>query len=48
MYSGYKANFVYLEKGYFLRVDPSKKIVRSDTVLQVIDGIYLKNKDMDK
>jgi hypothetical protein len=29
MYNGYKANFVHLEKGYFLRVDPAKKIVRN-------------------
>lgn len=48
MYGGYKANFVYLEKGFFLRVDPAKKIVRSDTVLSVIDSIYQTNKDKDK
>lgn len=29
MYSGYKANFVQLEKGILLRIDPAKKIVRS-------------------
>ena len=33
MFNGYKANFVRLEKGYFLRVDPAKKIVRKQTVL---------------
>lgn len=33
MYNGYKSNFVRLEKGYFLRVDPAKKIVRNQTVL---------------
>ncbi len=48
MYNGYKVNFVHLEKGYFLRVDPSKKIVRSDTVLQAIDAVYAQNKDKDK
>lgn len=48
MYGGYKANFVHLEKGYFLRVDPAKKIVRSDTALEAIDGIYVKNRDKDK
>lgn len=29
IYSGFKANFVHLQKGYFLRVDSAKKVVRS-------------------
>jgi hypothetical protein len=29
MYNGFKSNFVALEKGYYLRVDAAKKIVRS-------------------
>lgn len=29
MYDGYKANFVKLNAGYFLRVDSVKKIVRN-------------------
>lgn len=29
MFSGYKSNFVQLEKGIFLRVDAAKKIVRN-------------------
>lgn len=33
MYNGYKSNFVSLEKGFFLRVDAAKKIVRNQTVL---------------
>jgi len=33
MFNGYKANFVRLEKGFFLRVDSAKKIVRIQTVL---------------
>lgn len=33
MFNGYKANFVKLEQGYFLRVDAAKKIVRNQTVL---------------
>ena len=33
MYSGYRANFVLLERGIFLRVDNAKKIVRNQTVL---------------
>ena len=48
MYSGYKANFVQLEKGYLLRVDPAKKIVRNETVLQFIDAFYQMHKDKDK
>ncbi len=40
MFSGYKANFVRLEKGIYLRVDPAKKIVRNETVLQFIDSFY--------
>jgi hypothetical protein len=37
MYSGFKANFAFLQKGIFLRVDSAKKIVRNQTVLQFID-----------
>lgn len=29
MFSGFKANFMQLEKGVFLRVDTAKKIVRN-------------------
>lgn len=29
MFSGFKANFMCLEKGIFLRVDTAKKIVRN-------------------
>jgi hypothetical protein len=29
-------------------VDPAKKIVRSDTVLQVIDSLYQQHRDKDK
>jgi hypothetical protein len=43
MYSGFKANFVFLEKGIFLRVDSAKKIVRNQTVLEYIDELYKKN-----
>ena len=48
MYNGYKANFVLLEKGYFLRIDPAKKIVRNDTCMNIIDKIYSGNKDKGK
>lgn len=48
MYSGFKANFVFLEKGIFLRVDSAKKIVRNQTVLEYIDDIYKKNESKDR
>lgn len=37
MFSGYKANFMQLERGVFLRVDTAKKIVRNQTVLAAIN-----------
>lgn len=43
MFSGYRANFMFLETGIFLRVDTAKKIVRSQTVLQFIDETYRNN-----
>ena len=48
MFSGYKANFVRLEKGIFLRVDPAKKIVRNETVLQFIDSFYAMHREQAK
>lgn len=48
MYDGYKANFVKLNAGYFLRVDSVKKIVRNETVLQAIDNIYKKHHSQDR
>ena len=40
MFSGYKANFMLLEGGIYLRVDGAKKIVRNQTVLDYINEIY--------
>ena len=50
MFSGFKANFMSLEKGIFLRVDTAKKIVRNETVLDFINKLYAKynNKDRDE
>lgn len=45
MFSGFKANFMNLDKGIFLRVDSAKKIVRNSTVLDYINEIYSKNKN---
>ena len=48
MFSGYRSNFVLLENGFYLRVDSAKKIVRNQSVLDVIDQIYAKTKDLDR
>lgn len=48
MFSGFKSNFVFLEKGIFLRVDTAKKIVRNTTVLETINQLYEVYKDKDK
>lgn len=48
MFSGFKANFMQLEKGIYLRVDTAKKIVRNQTVLQFIDEIYRHNTDKNR
>jgi hypothetical protein len=48
IFSGYKANFVYLERGYFLRVDSAKKVVRNETVLDYINSLYQNNNSKDK
>ena len=48
MFSGYKSNFVHLESGYYLRVDSAKKIVRNQSVLDVIDSLYKVHQDKDR
>lgn len=48
MFPGFKANFVTMEKGIFLRVDSAKKIVRNETVLDYINSVYSKNKNKDR
>ena len=48
MFNGFKANFVKLEKGYFLRVEPVKKFIQRTTALEAIKAIYGKMKDADK
>jgi aubergine-like protein len=48
MYNGFKSNFVSLEKGYFLRVDAAKKIVRNETALEFIDSVYKQYRDLSK
>jgi hypothetical protein len=48
MFSGFKANFMSLEKGIFLRVDTAKKIVRNESVLDYINSIYARNSSKDR
>ena len=48
MFSGYRSNFVLLENGFYLRVDSAKKIVRNQSVLDIIDEIRHRNKELDK
>jgi hypothetical protein len=40
LYSGFSTSFCLLESGLYLRVDPANKIVRSDSVLKVINDVY--------
>ena len=48
MFSGFKANFMRLEKGIYLRVDSAKKIVQDQTVLDFINSVYSKNKNKER
>ena len=48
MYKGFSASFQECDKGIFLRVDTARKIVRKDTVKDVINDIYKINKGKDK
>lgn len=48
MFSGYKVNFMELEKGIYLRVDTAKKIVRNQTVLQYINELYKLHSDKER
>jgi hypothetical protein len=48
IYNGYKANFVLLENGFFLRVDSAKKVVRNETVLDFINYFYRSHDGKDK
>ena len=48
IYSGYKPNFMFLNGGYYLRVDSAKKIVRNEKVIEFIDRLYKENDGKDK
>lgn len=40
IFKGFSSNFTLLENGLFLRVDPMMKIIRNETVLDVINNVY--------
>ena len=48
LFSGYQANFLVGESKFFLRVDPAKKIVRTETALLEINRIYAENKTKER
>lgn len=37
-----------MENGLFLKADPIMKIIRSDTVLNVINNVYKKNQSVSR
>jgi hypothetical protein len=43
IYKGYSSNFTLLENGLFLKIDPTVKIIQSDSALDVINNIYKLN-----
>lgn len=48
LFSGYQANFLLADKGIYLRVDPAKKIVRKERVLDAINTVYAEHKEKDR
>lgn len=48
IYPGYKVNFLMVEAGMFLRVDPTNKLVQNKSVLEYINEIYKINGDRDR
>lgn len=48
VFSGFATSFNVLETGLYLRVDPSCKIVREESVLDVINQVYKRHGDKSK
>lgn len=48
IYKGYSSNFSLLEAGLFLRIDAAVKVIRNETALEVINGIYSKYPNLNK
>jgi hypothetical protein len=47
-YKVFSTNFSLLENGLFLKVDPGTKIIRSESVLDLINSVYKKNSSVGK
>lgn len=48
VYRGYSTSFSLLESGLFLKVDPTVKIIQSESALDVINKIYKRNAALSK
>ena len=48
IYSGFETSFINYEKNFFLRLDISNKIVRTDTILDYINQLYNVNDGKSK
>lgn len=48
LFTGYETSFNMLESGLYLRVDSITRIVQDKTVLEYINGVYLKNSHLNK
>ena len=43
IFRGYSSSFLQLEGGLFCRIDPAVKVVRSESVLDVVNAVYKRN-----
>lgn len=48
VFQGYSSNFCLLEGGLFLKVDPTMKIIQSESALDLINRIYKINSSLSK
>lgn len=48
LFTGYETSFNMLESGLYLRVDSITRIVQDKTVLEYINGIYMKHSHLNK
>ena len=48
IFHGYLTSFNHYESGFYLKIDVSHKIIRTETVLNYIDDVYSKNSHLPK
>ncbi len=48
IFHGYLTSFNHYESGFFLKIDVSHKIIRTETVLNYVDELYNKYQDISK